>query len=116
METKKCPYCGGEIKAVAKKCKHCGKWIEQQEGGTEAQPASFESFTSVNWKIIVVCIVILIIVLCVLFSSANKAPNVSNKTKEEPTELSIPDDYYDMPQDDSYSPSQSNEDDDFVIN
>ncbi len=28
-ETKQCPYCGGEILAVAKKCKHCGKWLEQ---------------------------------------------------------------------------------------
>lgn len=28
METKKCPYCGGEIMTVAKKCKHCGKWLE----------------------------------------------------------------------------------------
>ncbi len=30
-ETKRCPYCGEEIKAVAKKCKHCGEWIEQEE-------------------------------------------------------------------------------------
>ena len=29
-QTKHCPYCGGEIAATAKKCKHCGKWIEKQ--------------------------------------------------------------------------------------
>lgn len=28
-ETKTCPYCGNEIFAVAKKCKHCGKWIDK---------------------------------------------------------------------------------------
>ena len=30
METKKCPYCGGEIMLAAKKCKHCGEWLEEQ--------------------------------------------------------------------------------------
>ena len=28
-ETKNCPYCGEEIMAVAKKCKHCGKWLNE---------------------------------------------------------------------------------------
>lgn len=28
-DTKRCPYCGGEIKAVAKKCKYCGKWLTE---------------------------------------------------------------------------------------
>ena len=32
-ETKKCPYCGGEIKAVALKCKHCGKFLEEVKSG-----------------------------------------------------------------------------------
>ena len=29
-ETKRCPYCGEEILAVAKKCKHCGEWLDGQ--------------------------------------------------------------------------------------
>ena len=28
-ETKNCPYCGEEILAVAKKCKHCGEWLPE---------------------------------------------------------------------------------------
>jgi flagellar basal body-associated protein FliL len=31
METKNCPYCGEEILAIAKKCKHCGEWIDNQK-------------------------------------------------------------------------------------
>ena len=30
-ETKRCPYCGEVILAVAKKCKHCGEWLEPKE-------------------------------------------------------------------------------------
>ena len=29
--TKRCPYCGEEILGVAKKCKHCGEWLEKPE-------------------------------------------------------------------------------------
>lgn len=30
-KTKECPYCGEEILATAKKCKHCGEWLEEHE-------------------------------------------------------------------------------------
>lgn len=38
--TKRCPYCGEEILAVAKKCKHCGEWLEDNVPVAEPQPAS----------------------------------------------------------------------------
>ena len=34
-ETKKCPYCGGEIMATAKKCKHCKQWLTEKQSLTE---------------------------------------------------------------------------------
>jgi hypothetical protein len=30
MDTKNCPYCGEEILAAAKKCKHCGEWLDKE--------------------------------------------------------------------------------------
>jgi uncharacterized protein (DUF983 family) len=28
-EVKRCPYCGEEVLTVAKKCKHCGEWLDK---------------------------------------------------------------------------------------
>ena len=28
--TTACPYCGQEILVTAKKCKHCGEWLEKK--------------------------------------------------------------------------------------
>ena len=29
--TKRCPYCNEEIAIKAKKCKHCGEWLEEKQ-------------------------------------------------------------------------------------
>lgn len=42
METKRCPYCGEEILAVAKKCKHCGEWLEKEMKETKTCPVCGE--------------------------------------------------------------------------
>lgn len=40
MQKKNCPYCGEEIMATAKKCKHCGEWLtEQAPVHLDPQPA-----------------------------------------------------------------------------
>ena len=36
-EKKQCPYCGEEILAVAKKCKHCGEWLDEDENSNEEE-------------------------------------------------------------------------------
>jgi len=34
IEVKECPYCGEEILSVAKKCKHCGEWLNDTVSGS----------------------------------------------------------------------------------
>jgi cell division septation protein DedD len=29
-QTKRCPYCDNEIRLAAKKCQHCGEWLEEK--------------------------------------------------------------------------------------
>jgi len=30
-DTKHCPYCSGKVLITAKKCKHCGEWIDNAD-------------------------------------------------------------------------------------
>jgi len=66
-ETKKCPYCGGEIKAVAKKCRYCGKWLDANNTVMQ-QPTNISTNTPKqsifsNKKIVLMLIGALIIAL-----------------------------------------------------
>lgn len=44
-KTKRCPYCGEEILAIAKKCKHCGEWLD------ETHPLKETKKRSCLWRI-----------------------------------------------------------------
>lgn len=46
METKKCPFCGEEIKSVAIKCKHCGEFLNQT--GKEEENTPNASLTDIS--------------------------------------------------------------------
>lgn len=50
MDTKTCPACGEEILATAKKCKHCGEWLEERRPAAAApdMPAKEEDKPTAN--------------------------------------------------------------------
>lgn len=120
-ETKKCPYCGGEIKAVAKKCRHCGKWLDanntvMQQPTNISTNAPKQSIFS-NKKIVLMLIGAFIIALVVFFSihssNGGNEPVQHNSypgNENNSTELTLPDEDYDLQQDDKP------ETDEFVIN
>ena len=50
METTNCPYCSEEVAAAAKKCKHCGEWLDKQPKSTEVQSSSI-SHEPINYAL-----------------------------------------------------------------
>ena len=54
LEVTRCPYCGEEILAVAKKCRHCGEWLDtahiRQRGETTSgyQSGRFDGIQVTN--------------------------------------------------------------------
>ena len=43
-ETVNCPFCAEEILAVARKCKHCGEWLDAQDTGTVSETDDHKVF------------------------------------------------------------------------
>lgn len=52
QEKKNCPYCGEEIMASAKKCKHCGEWLIKTPSppSPPKQPVRKESYFGPKYK------------------------------------------------------------------
>lgn len=52
-----CPYCGEEILATAKKCKHCGEWLDKEKSIEDAPYDDNASMSkSIPWKTILTSI------------------------------------------------------------
>lgn len=87
QETTKCPYCGEEILATAKKCKHCGEWLEQEEEEEEVETIEEEEEedddnddSSKDW---IYNIAAAIIIFAVAFFTLPSVEKQTEKMREE---------------------------------
>lgn len=79
VEKKRCPYCGKEILATAKKCKHCKKWLETNEDITVQRNVNVNDSSISernNWHILIIaaiigCVVGIIILLILNMNKTN---------------------------------------------
>lgn len=81
METKKCPFCGEEILATAKKCKYCGKWLENKGITFSNTMSNLPAQKQVNkWIIIGGIIAILLTVIILLWLTIGKNTTTTSRT------------------------------------
>jgi uncharacterized membrane protein YvbJ len=75
--TKKCPYCGGEIIAAAKKCKHCKQWLNEsyitQQSNKCYGKKKDNGSTLLVFGLLLLGAAIVVIILGFYFSSKNRS-------------------------------------------
>jgi len=100
METTKCPNCGEEILAAAKKCKHCGEWLDKVTAIKTEQKEKLEEKKSTKKKpalaiilgisaTVVVVVVILALALTNSFSSETKTDIIKKSILDIDYSISI---------------------------
>lgn len=83
QDIKQCPFCGGEIKSIAIKCKHCGKFLNQDEKQQEDKTISINisdiiKYAFVIGKIISVVAIIVLLIWVLFFDYTAATRNHNN--------------------------------------
>ena len=81
-DTKQCPFCGGEIKSIAIKCKHCGKFLNQDDKQKDKtisiNISNIVKYAYVSGKIISIIAIIVLLIWVFFFDYIAATRNHSN--------------------------------------
>lgn len=89
-QTKRCPYCGEEILAVALKCKHCHEDVSSGRQIREAGGGNVKAKDHPNyWTYTLVCILIPIVGVVLGIIGLTRSEKVERKLGEHALALSI---------------------------
>lgn len=63
METPKCPFCAEEIAVDARKCKHCGEYLDPELKREREESGSGDGKGKKPWLIVAWLLVVLLIII-----------------------------------------------------
>jgi DNA-directed RNA polymerase subunit M/transcription elongation factor TFIIS len=66
-----CPFCGEQVLKVAKKCKHCGEFFDQNCSTHSAQPVAETNYQWAPGKILAVIITVVLTAVVLYYAISN---------------------------------------------
>lgn len=89
-KTKICPYCGHEIKATAKKCRYCGRWLPAENAPEisdathpQVQQVATTKKNNTPWIIASIALILIIVVAGIINISMGR------NSKTQPTQAAV---------------------------